>query len=90
METYAQIIRGKVHWIGKPKVLPEDKGGGLFIDLTDVEPKPKCGWLYSAGDKTFREPILKTSIDVKTLSQHEVNEMILRKLGYNVKFIKEV
>lgn len=52
--VYAQIRDSKVHWIFTEQDLPEwAEGTGEFeiqtVDITDIDPRPKVGWLYSNG-----------------------------------------
>lgn len=81
-KRYAQILKNKVHWIGELKVLPTDKAAGEFIDITGEDPVPKEGWLCRHG--IFSKPPSIKYIDVRKLTQHEVNFLILRKLGYRM------
>ena len=46
-KIFAQIIQGKVYWIGNFDVLPPfHPSAGQFIDITTLTPQPKEGYLY--------------------------------------------
>lgn len=46
-KTFAQIIGGKVYWIGNFDTPPQfHPNAGQFIDITSLSPQPKEGYLY--------------------------------------------
>ncbi|VFR39645.1 hypothetical protein ANK1_2801 [plant metagenome] len=54
MKKFAQIEDGRVHWVFAAAQCPEFHPDVVVIDITDVQPAPVEGMLYTGGD--FQPP----------------------------------
>ena len=50
---YAEILNNRVRHIGEAPILPEFRPPLFAVDLTDISPLPKEGWIYE--DDSFIE-----------------------------------
>ena len=51
MKKYAQIIKGRVYWIGDFEKLPPLHPSIEMVEVTGADPMPQEGWLYA--NETF-------------------------------------
>ena len=49
MIKYAEILNNRVRFIGEAPTIPEFRPPLFAVDLTDVSPIPKEGWIYKDG-----------------------------------------
>ena len=57
MVKYAEILNGRVRYIGEAPKLPEFRLPLFAVDLTGVSPTPKEGWIYKDGTFTEAEKL---------------------------------
>lgn len=101
MKNYAHILAdGTVNMIvvKKADIVNFKKASGfVLIDPDGYTPPPQQGWVYDADKDEFFDPNPEPEplpekpeeeIDADTLSQSEINKLILKKLGYKVKEAK--
>ncbi|PWY49347.1 hypothetical protein DK459_12625 [Achromobacter sp. RW408] len=49
MKTFVQILDGRVHWKFQSAEVPNFPPSVELVDVTEVSPQPREGWLYQGG-----------------------------------------
>ena len=95
MSKYAHIVGNKANLIvvEDNKVKELQDAGLTIIDISGIHPKPKSGWHYNPATKSFSEPAailieeqpVKQPVDMATMTQDDINKLLLEGLGYTIK-----
>ena len=57
MLKFAEILNNRVRFIGEAPKLPEFRAPLFAVDLTNIFPVPKEGWIYKDGSFTEAEKL---------------------------------
>ena len=66
MKKFAQIVGGKVHWIGEFKKLPSLHPSIEMIEITGREDIEE-GWEFDKNNKLFKKPIFDEAKEARDL-----------------------
>lgn len=77
--TYAQIFKGKVHWIFNKSTLPEWNNEHCpAVDITGMSPMPEAEWTYDG--ENFFPPVLDIPAAWQRL--RELRDMLIAKTDW--------
>lgn len=65
---FAQILKGKAHWIFEAEAMPEFAPDIVIVDITH-KPEVQEGWVYNEETGDFTAPILPTTIVEPTIEE---------------------